>query len=56
MSSSWDDAKAFDKAKAEIGERVSAVLGDVADFDDLDTLYTVAENERAPVLSNAFSH
>jgi len=37
---------AFDKAKAEIGECVSAVLGDVANLDDLDTLYTAAENER----------
>ena len=37
---------AFDKAKAEIGERVSAVLGDVANLNDLDTLYTAAENER----------
>jgi NAD(P)-dependent dehydrogenase (short-subunit alcohol dehydrogenase family) len=36
----------FDETKAEIGERVSAVLGDVANLDDLDTLDTAAENER----------
>jgi NAD(P)-dependent dehydrogenase (short-subunit alcohol dehydrogenase family) len=36
----------FDETKAEIGERVSAVLGDVANLDDLDTLHTAAENER----------
>jgi NAD(P)-dependent dehydrogenase (short-subunit alcohol dehydrogenase family) len=55
---------AFDKAKAEIGERVSAVLGDVANLDDLDTLYTAAENERGGLdivvasacFVDAFSH
>ena len=55
---------AFDKAKAEIGERVSAVLGDVANLDDLDKLYTAAENERGGLdivvasacFVDAFSH
>jgi NAD(P)-dependent dehydrogenase (short-subunit alcohol dehydrogenase family) len=37
---------ALDKAKAEIDERVCAVQGDVANLDDLDTLYTAIENER----------
>lgn len=37
---------ALDRAKAEIGERVSAVPGDVANLDYLDTLYTAVENER----------
>ena len=40
----------LDKAKAEIGQNVTAVQGDVADLGDLDRLYRIVREEKGAMV------